>query len=56
MCGQVSPHDFLQEIVSASKKRFLIGKQADVIEFLSWLMNTLHVVSGELTQHQGLDI
>lgn len=40
----VSPHDFLQEAASASKKHFRIGKQGDAIEFLSWLLNFLHLV------------
>lgn len=40
----VSPHDFLQEVASASKKHFRIGKQGDAIEFLSWLLNFLHLV------------
>lgn len=44
----VSPHDFLQEVASASKKHFRIGKQGDAIEFLSWLLNFLHLVSPSL--------
>lgn len=40
----VSPHDFLQEAASASKKHFRIGKQGDAIEFLSWLLNFVHLV------------
>lgn len=42
---QVSPHDLLQEVVTASKKKFMIGKPAECIEFFSWLLNTLHAVS-----------
>jgi U4/U6.U5 tri-snRNP-associated protein 2 len=41
---QVSPHDLLQEVVTASKKKFMIGKPAECIEFFSWLLNTLHAV------------
>ncbi|CAL0303264.1 unnamed protein product [Lupinus luteus] len=40
--GQVSPHEFLQAVMKASKKRFRIGRQSDPVEFMSWLLNTLH--------------
>ncbi|PIA32664.1 hypothetical protein AQUCO_04400095v1 [Aquilegia coerulea] len=40
--GQVSPHEFLQAVMKASKKRFRIGAQSDPVEFISWLLNTLH--------------
>lgn len=40
--GQVSPHEFLQAVMVASKKRFRIGAQSDPVEFMSWLLNTLH--------------
>lgn len=40
--GQVSPHEFLQAVMKASKKRFRIGVQSDPVEFVSWLLNTLH--------------
>ncbi|CAL1352156.1 unnamed protein product [Linum trigynum] len=40
--GQVSPHEFLQAVMKASKKRFRIGQQSDPLEFISWLLNTLH--------------
>ncbi|KAE9617690.1 putative ubiquitinyl hydrolase 1 [Lupinus albus] len=40
--GQVSPHEFLQAVMKASKKRFRIGRQSDPVEFISWLLNTLH--------------
>jgi ubiquitin C-terminal hydrolase len=39
---QVSPHEFLQAVMKASKKRFRIGAQSDPVEFVSWLLNTLH--------------
>lgn len=42
----VSPHDLLQEVAGASKKHFRIGKQGDAIEFLSWLLNQLHLGLG----------
>ncbi|AEE84587.1 Ubiquitin C-terminal hydrolases superfamily protein [Arabidopsis thaliana] len=41
--GQVSPHEFLQAVMKASKKRFRIGQQSDPVEFMSWLLNTLHM-------------
>lgn len=28
--------------MKASKKRFRIGQQSDPVEFMSWLLNTLH--------------
>ncbi|OMO63640.1 Peptidase C19, ubiquitin carboxyl-terminal hydrolase 2 [Corchorus capsularis] len=40
--GQVSPHEFLQAVMKASKKRFRIGAQSEPVEFISWLLNTLH--------------
>ncbi|XP_076888003.1 uncharacterized protein LOC143538298 [Bidens hawaiensis] len=40
--GHVSPHEFLQAVMKASKKRFRIGAQSDPVEFMSWLLNTLH--------------
>ena len=39
---QVSPHEFLQAVMKASKKRFRIGQQSDPLEFMAWLLNTLH--------------
>ncbi|XP_062234296.1 uncharacterized protein LOC133931438 [Phragmites australis] len=39
--GQVSPHEFLQAVMKASNKRFQIGVH-DPVEFISWLLNTLH--------------
>ncbi|EFJ24931.1 hypothetical protein SELMODRAFT_90860 [Selaginella moellendorffii] len=47
--GQVSPHEFLQAIMSASKKKFRIGVQSDPVEFFSWLLNTLHSELGGTT-------
>ncbi|XP_037450790.1 U4/U6.U5 tri-snRNP-associated protein 2-like [Triticum dicoccoides] len=40
--GQVSPHEFLQAVMKASEKKFQIGVQSDPVEFMSWLLNTLH--------------
>nr|KAJ3423063.1 hypothetical protein HK105_003694 [Polyrhizophydium stewartii] len=44
--GQVSPHELIQEISNASKKRFRLGEQSDPIEFLSWFLNNLHMGLG----------
>ena len=38
----VSPHELVQEVTVASKRRFVIGKQAEGVEFTSWLLNALH--------------
>ncbi|KAL5664026.1 hypothetical protein ACJX0J_024134, partial [Zea mays] len=40
--GQVSPHEFLQAVMKASDKKFQIGVQSDPVEFMTWLLNTLH--------------
>ena len=39
---QVSPHEFMQQVMAASSKRFTIEKKSDPVEFLSWLLNTIH--------------
>jgi hypothetical protein len=39
---QVSPHEFLQAVVRASNKRFLIDRQGDPVEFLAWFLHELH--------------
>ncbi|PWN47726.1 cysteine proteinase [Violaceomyces palustris] len=44
--GQVSPHEFLQEVTNASAGRFKITEQADPVEFLGWLLNRLHTDLG----------
>lgn len=40
--GQVSPHDFMQAVLMESNKRFVIDKPMDPVQFLTWLLNTLH--------------
>lgn len=50
-CLQVSPHEFMQAVMAASKRRFTIEQQSDPVEFWSWLLNTLHL---DLTGVQGL--
>lgn len=37
----VSPHEMLQAIILASKKRFEFTKQSDAIVFLGWFLNSL---------------
>ena len=32
----------MQAVMTCSKKRFVIEKQSDPIEFFSWLLNALH--------------
>ncbi|KAK0541433.1 Ubiquitin carboxyl-terminal hydrolase 10 [Tilletia horrida] len=44
--AQVSPHEFLQEVGVASKGKFKTVEQGDPMEFLSWLVNRLHVDLG----------
>ncbi|CAH8355030.1 unnamed protein product [Eruca vesicaria subsp. sativa] len=39
--GHVSPHEFLQAVMDAST--FKIGQQSDPVEFMSWLLDTLHM-------------
>ena len=39
---QVSPHEFMQAVMTASAKRFTIEKQSDPVDFLSWFLNMLH--------------
>ncbi|KXZ51657.1 hypothetical protein GPECTOR_11g110 [Gonium pectorale] len=40
--GQVSPHEFVQAVRNASKKRFTAEAQSDPVEYWSWLLNSLH--------------
>jgi U4/U6.U5 tri-snRNP-associated protein 2 len=40
--SHVSPHEFLQAVTNASKKKFKITEQSDPFSFLSWLLNALH--------------
>lgn len=41
--AHVSPHEMLQAVVLCSQKRFQITQQGDAIDFLSWLLNSLHM-------------
>lgn len=40
--GQVSPHEFMQAVLAASKRRFLVDSQSDPGGFLMWLLHELH--------------
>ncbi|CAM9221693.1 unnamed protein product [Discosporangium mesarthrocarpum] len=42
----VSPHEFVQAVSTASNKRFRPGAQAEAVDFLSWLLNSLHLGLG----------
>lgn len=44
--AQVSPHEFLQEVVRVSQGRFKITELGDPAEFLGWLLNRLHIDMG----------
>lgn len=37
-----SPHAFIHAVSLASKQRFGVGKRHEVVDFLAWLLNTLH--------------
>lgn len=39
---QVSPHEFMQAVMTASAKKFTIEKQSDPVDFLSRFLNMLH--------------
>ncbi|CAL4221784.1 unnamed protein product [Meganyctiphanes norvegica] len=41
--AHVSPHEMLQAVVSCSKKKFQFTKQGDAIQFLSWMLNSMHI-------------
>ncbi|OMP10846.1 Zinc finger, UBP-type [Corchorus olitorius] len=38
----VSPHEFLEAVMKASKKRFQKGVQSEPVQFMSWLLKALH--------------
>ncbi|GAA5977734.1 hypothetical protein JCM11641_001393 [Rhodosporidiobolus odoratus] len=40
--AQVSPHELLQEVGTRSDGRFRITEAGDPVEFLGWILNTLH--------------
>eukprot|EP00656_Telonema_subtile_P005449 TRINITY_DN1247_c0_g2_i3.p2 TRINITY_DN1247_c0_g2~~TRINITY_DN1247_c0_g2_i3.p2 ORF type:complete len:352 (+),score=142.86 TRINITY_DN1247_c0_g2_i3:895-1950(+) len=53
--GQVSPHELMQTISAASKKKFAIGKKSDPHDFLAWLLDNLHKSLGG-TKNPGSSI
>ncbi|WVQ94623.1 hypothetical protein IAU59_001703 [Kwoniella sp. CBS 9459] len=40
--AQISPHEFMQEVSKRSNGKFKSTEQGDPVEFLGWLVNTLH--------------
>ncbi|WWD16587.1 hypothetical protein CI109_101015 [Kwoniella shandongensis] len=40
--AQISPHEFLQEVSKRSNGKFKMTEQGDPVEFLGWIVNTLH--------------
>jgi U4/U6.U5 tri-snRNP-associated protein 2 len=52
----VSPHELLQQISRQSGKRFDILNQSDPVEFLSWLLNNLHLSLGGSKTKPGTSI
>ena len=44
--SQVDPHQLVQAIAAASKKRFQVGQQAEAGEFMAWLLHQLHLGTG----------
>ena len=44
--SHVDPHMLIQAITVDSKKKFQVGKQAEAGEFMSWLLNQLHIGLG----------
>ncbi|GAA5841857.1 hypothetical protein JCM11251_005404 [Rhodosporidiobolus azoricus] len=40
--AQVSPHELLQEVGNRSEGKFRITEPGDPVEFLGWVLNTLH--------------
>eukprot|EP00536_Pseudo-nitzschia_multiseries_P006368 jgi/Psemu1/255329/estExt_Genewise1Plus.C_1340031 len=44
--SNVDPHMLIQAISRASKKKFRVGLQAEVGEFMAWFLNQLHIGLG----------
>eukprot|EP00750_Incisomonas_marina_P009028 INCI15777.1.p1 GENE.INCI15777.1~~INCI15777.1.p1 ORF type:complete len:358 (+),score=66.93 INCI15777.1:465-1538(+) len=44
--SSVAPHEFVNWVSRRSKKKFQPGVQSHAIEFLSWLLNNLHIGLG----------
>ena len=52
----VSPHELLQQISRQSNKRFDLLHQSDPVDFLSWLLNNLHLALGGSKTKAGTSI
>ena len=50
----VSPHEFLQSVVLASKGRFQFTKRGNAGEFLTWFLNMLDKTHKKQTKEQEL--
>mmetsp|Transcript_45798 Transcript_45798/g.111652 ORF Transcript_45798/g.111652 Transcript_45798/m.111652 type:complete len:589 (+) Transcript_45798:57-1823(+) len=49
--SHVDPHMFVQAVSASSNKRFEVGKQAEIGEFMAWLLHQLHLgVGGSKTK------
>jgi U4/U6.U5 tri-snRNP-associated protein 2 len=44
--SHLDPHNLIQAISNASKKKFQVGTQAEAGEFMAWLLNQLHIGLG----------
>merc|ERR1712025_1353330 len=40
--GHVSPHEFMQAIITESNGKFTLKKRGDPVVFLKWLLDSLH--------------
>jgi len=54
--GHVSPHELLQQITSLTKNQFRVDEQGDPADFLTRLLNELHVQLGGNPRKQGSSI
>ncbi|QDZ24558.1 ubiquitin-specific protease domain-containing protein [Chloropicon primus] len=54
--GQVSPLEFLLAVQERSKRRFRVDVQSDPVDFLTWLLNTLHfdLTSGKPSKRKSI--
>lgn len=54
--SHVSPHELLQQVSRQSNKRFDLLHQSDPVEFLSWLLNNMHLALGGSKTKPGSSI
>ena len=52
--SHVSPHEMLQAVVHVSKKTFQITQQGDAIEFMAWILNSIHRALGGTKKTQTI--